>query len=366
MNNNNTNCVIVVIGPSRSGTAIIMQVLESLGMISSQSMIPTKENDSIAAYEDPEIFRIQEKLSGQNTVDAMAPPAGWLDKNETHKIEQELKEILEVRMQNIPTVFGFKDPRTALFLPLWTKIFNELNITPLYVLATREPQSVIKSMAKQWNVNESVTELFWLTNNTEALRQTGGNCFIAHYEDWFSEKAPEIAEQLLEYTGLDKFWDSSENIADVLPEAVRSGLDAPVYNGYEVKNRYVVKLHRQLRQCSGYRFDRQALMEVVMECREAMGEFAGWVFEAHRLLRQCNVGMVREKHVLGANKYLQRCKDLGDENENLRIRLSVIETALKARDRKMFYMITSTSFKVGKKIADTLTKLCKSTMPFFI
>jgi len=51
-------------------------------------------------------------------------------------------------------------------------------------------------------LREIKPELFWLTRYTEALHNSGGNCFIIHHEDWFTGKGPDIAHQLLEFTGL--------------------------------------------------------------------------------------------------------------------------------------------------------------------
>ncbi len=388
MNNITKKSVIVVLGPGRSGTSILMQILEALAMTISKDMVPPKEHNPFGAYEDIEIFKTQDELRAQISPATMPPPPEWLNSEGVHQIKVKLKTILESRIQDSSTVFGFKDPKTALFIPLWTQIFNELSITPLYILATRRPESVIKSMKNQWQESEAVTELFWLTKNTEALYQTGGNCFIVHYEDWFSERAPEVVKQLLHYTGLETFWDKSKNASDVLTAVIKPNLNRACHNDYAIKNRYVLQLQEQLQQCHGDQFDRQSLMSVVMECRKAMDEFSGWAIEAQRFFRMRGGRTKKndtqklkkelEKSILEANRYLHECKNLADINENLRIKISVQakETTknnqelkknrrdLERNNKELFALKTSTSFQVGRILINAVAKPGKNTILF--
>ena len=39
-------------------------------------------------------------------------------------------------------IWGFKDPLTAILLPMWQEIFDELHLEPFYIQAVRHPGSV--------------------------------------------------------------------------------------------------------------------------------------------------------------------------------------------------------------------------------
>jgi|MTBAKSStandDraft_2_1061841.scaffolds.fasta_scaffold05479_7 hypothetical protein len=280
--------IVVVIGSGRSGTSILMQILHGLGMSVSENLIQAKEQTPTGAYEDTEILKIQNRFISELTPESMPVPPNWFDHPLSVSTIHQLQGIVQKRMEQAATLWGFKDPRTAFLIPMWTKIFNNLNITPKYILTVRNPKNVVSSMKRQYNSDESTSELFWLTKNTEALYQTGGNCFIVHYEDWFSDKGSEITRQLLQYTGLGRLWDSTKNASHVLPEIVKPNLNRAVYTDYEVKNRHVTKLYEQLAQCNGENFNRRGLMDVVMDCRKAMDEFSGWVKEAQKYFQRSN------------------------------------------------------------------------------
>jgi hypothetical protein len=273
---------------------------------------------------------------------------------------------------------------------MFTHIFNNLSITPKYILAVRNPESVIASMKKQYNANESVSEVFWLTKNTEAIYHTGGNCFILHYEDWHTDKAPEIAKQLIQYTGLSEFWEKGKSVADAISKDVRPNLNRAVYNDYAIQNKYVLRLYEQLRQCRGTQFNRVALKEVVLECRRAMSGFSGWAIEAQRLFRQrgsesVNLERELERSVHEVNRYISQCKDLNDENENLLVALARQDEEAKEAKKKVkdltqkslnqekivkqlrkrnLTLETSTSFQVGRILVHAFKKPGKNTLMF--
>lgn len=377
----NRKHIIVIIGPSRSGASILMQLLDSFGMTVSKDMISAEEHNPFAPYEDSEIFALQSKLTKHLSPTTMPPPDGWLSKGVTNKIKFRLKSIISDRLRDNSTIFGFKDPQTALYIPMWTQVFNELDLIPLYILATRQPKSVVASMPRQEAHSPSTRELFWLTNITEAIYQTGSNCFIVHYEDWFTNRAPEVAKELLRYTKLDSFWGNDADITQIIRKIIKPYVNRAVLNDDEVTNRYVIKLQAQLEKCRGDQFDRHALMDAIMECRAAMDEFSGWAIEAQRVYKHSGnfepnkLKKDLEKSVLNANKYLQECIDLRDENENHRIKIlalnsemTEVQQKLNDKDQKLIALRNSPTFQIGQVIVKALTKPGKNTflLPFYL
>lgn len=398
MNDEEAKQVIVVLGSGRSGTSLLMQILASLGMSTSGDMIPAKEQTPAGAYEDREIFQIQNEFVSEITPQAMPMPAEWQENAKLPQVMKQLQEIVTERIAKAATIWGFKDPKTAVLIPLWTRIFNSLNLVPKYILTVRNPQSVVASMQRQYNTKRNVAELFWLSRYAEALYNTGGNCFIIHYEDWFTEKAQVVALQLLEYSGLAKYF-VHKNVNEALENAIQPNLVRSAYEDTEIKNRFVRELYTELKKCRGDKFNRQELMKAVGECRRAMDEFSGWANEAQRFLvssqtrrkGDAKISSVAEKRlaelerelksaVAEANACLRENTHLDDELVNLRMHLASdkkeFEDARKGIEaekqktinqnnqlkKENFSLRTSTSFRVGQVFVQAFAKPGKNTL----
>lgn len=361
MNENQTKKVIVVLSAGRSGTSLLMKALGNLGMTLSKDMIPGSMGNPEGFFEDAEIVQVHQELFEKlHTKPTLPLPDGWLESDPIKKARPQLRKILEERLAQSNTMWGFKDPRTVSFLPLWSRILNAPGTVPVFLLAVRDPATVATSLKRQINRAEAVTELQWLQRTCDALHHTSADCFIVHYEDWFT-RPNEMAQGLLQYTGLDQYFTS--NIDEALKEVIKPNLNRAVYNEYTVQNEYVLKLYDVLKDCRGDDFDRVKLMETAKACRKAMNAFKGWSMEAQKYLGQHETlrGKVRnqsemlekknkratdletdlnkekqhatdletdlQKLTLQNNDYLKESKDYFDEVENLRKKISALEQA---------------------------------------
>lgn len=277
--------IIVVLGSGRSGTSLLMQVLNRLGMDISDNLALADEQNTMGSYEDYEIFSRQTKILRKTCGYHWFPlEKDWFKKANIEVIRNELENIIAQKIEESKNIFGFKDPRTSLFLLMWIRIFNKLKIVPRYILTVRNPASVISSMQRQYNWSDSQSELSWLNRNVEAIRQLGANCYIVHYEDWFL-KSEEIAAELLEYTELKENF-HEDSISKTLEGVIKENLNRSIYEDYQVKNKYVIKLYDALKKCKGKDFERAMLMQTVKECQNAMHGFRGWYQHAQILLRK--------------------------------------------------------------------------------
>jgi hypothetical protein len=272
--------VIVLLSPGRSGTSLLMKALSAMGMSLSDNMIPGSVGNPEGFFEDAEIVDVHKQLlSDLGTLPTLPLPAGWLETEPTKKARPRLRKILESRLADSNSIWGFKDPRTVNFLPLWNRILNAPGTVPVFILAIRDPAAVAVSLNRQINRENTITELQWLLRTTEALNHTAADCFIVHYEDWFTRPVQQ-AQGLLRYTGLDQYF--SGNIEEALKNVIKPNLNRAVYEEYQVQNEYTLKLYDVLKDCRGEEFDRQRVMSVVKECRKAMNGFKGWYIEAHK------------------------------------------------------------------------------------
>lgn len=345
--------VIVLLSPGRSGTSLLMKALSAMGMSLSDNMIPGSVGNPEGFFEDAEIVDVHKQLlSDLGTLPTLPLPAGWLETEPTKKARPRLRKILESRLADSNSIWGFKDPRTVAFLPLWNRILNAPGTVPVFILAMRDPAAVAVSLNRQINRENTITELQWLLRTTDALNHTAADCFIVHYEDWFTRPVQQ-AQGLLRYTGLDQYF--SGNIEEALKNVIKPNLNRAVYEEYQVQNEYTLKLYDVLKDCRGEEFDRQRVMSIVKECRKAMNGFKGWYIEAQNCVKNLThlkeqdlesfkkkasefeelkklyqrnekhvVEMEKDLHqiIIQNNAYLKQIKDLHDEKEELRVRLS--------------------------------------------
>ncbi len=353
MTDNQTKDVVVVLSAGRSGTSLLMNVMNRLGMELSEEMIPGRYGNPDGYFEDSEIVQIHQNLIKDISAKANLPlPDNWLLNEKVKSAVPKLKTILKDRLQKCNGTWGFKDPRTSVLLPLWLRVFNSAVVNPIFVLAIRHPAAMVVSMRRIVDNDDTVTELQWLHRTCEALYNTSGDCYIVHYEDWF-RRGEEIAGELLNYTGLENSF-GEKDISDALRGLIKDNLNRSVYEDYDIQNKYVAMLYESLQNCRGKDFDRSKLMETVKECRNAIHGFKGWyqlALEAGSDKNQENVNKIKKlenelkdkeekqsarieeleidvaKSVSNCNSYLHKIKDLEDEVCHLRIRVTALALA---------------------------------------
>ena len=254
--------MVVVLGSGRSGTSLLMQVLVGLGLQVSEGLIAARRDNPEGFFEDAGIVRAQADLMrALGAWPYHPPPAGWLTAPSALAAADLLKTLLRERLARAAGLWGFKDPRTAAFLPLWRALFDELGLAPRYVLALRDPGSIVQSFMAAYATPAEVAERIWLQRTADALWHTRAACHVVHYEDWFS-RAREQVQGLARFTGLGQAGE-----ADPLRDIVRPDLNRSARAGHALGDPAARALHAALSDCRGDDFDRAALLRVVAACR---------------------------------------------------------------------------------------------------
>jgi hypothetical protein len=107
-----------------------------------------------------------------------------------------LTEIAERELAANGGLWGFKDPRTLRFLPLWSEIFDTLGVEPVWLLCLRDPRASAASLYARDRLPRRIGELLWIEHMTEALAELGPRLsLILPYERWFD--APQAQGEAL-------------------------------------------------------------------------------------------------------------------------------------------------------------------------
>lgn len=197
-----TRRALVVLGMHRSGTSALTRMLGLLGATLPKHLMPATDSNPRGYFESQKLFELHEQLmrdAGTSWFDLAPFPANWV---ETPLADSWIERLAEACLEEFADspFFVMKDPRMIRLLPIWTKVFDRLEIEPSYVLAVRNPLDVAASLNRAQGTDESKGMLLWLQYFLAAEHQTRGRprCFQSYealLADWRAVAA-DIAKNL--------------------------------------------------------------------------------------------------------------------------------------------------------------------------
>jgi hypothetical protein len=118
---------------------------------------------------------------------------------------------------------GIQGPRTAILLPLWQEIFDELQLEPHYILAVRHPGTVAASLSRRNRLAFAHSQALWLKTNLDVLSHAGNDLrAIVDYDRWF-ESGLQQARTVVNSSDLSDSM-SETPIAEALNQVIHPGL----------------------------------------------------------------------------------------------------------------------------------------------
>lgn len=188
---------VCILGMHRSGTSMVSRSLNLLGVnLGEENKLVAKgRHNQKGFWEYRKITRTQEsllKVFGHNWYTAKPLPKRWCNKLEIQPIRGQLKEIVEADFQD-SMLWGWKDPRNSLTLPMWQQILPELNIDLSYVIAVRNPIDVAASLEVRNNFTFEHSLKLWGLYTISALIGTyGEKRVIVLYDDFLADWEDEL------------------------------------------------------------------------------------------------------------------------------------------------------------------------------
>jgi glycosyltransferase involved in cell wall biosynthesis len=144
--------VVVITGMHRSGTSVVAQALGRSGLFLGDDLKGPSRFNPEGYFEDLAFIRFHEDLLEANgaawdagdSLNALQIP---------HSYERKARDLV-ARKSSGRSVWGWKDPRSTLFLELWDRVLPEAR----WVFAARRPAEVVSSMLnrgdlKRFSVN---------------------------------------------------------------------------------------------------------------------------------------------------------------------------------------------------------------------
>lgn len=132
---------------------MVARALNGMGLFlgNPSQLLPPAPDNTEGFWEHKDVVAIHNRLlqAFGRTWDKVLPlPIRWLSSPTIQIYKQELQEIILRETAEVP-VWGFKDPRTCLLIPLWKEICSELGISLEFVIPWRHPLEVSASLHKR-------------------------------------------------------------------------------------------------------------------------------------------------------------------------------------------------------------------------
>lgn len=130
--------ILSIIGMHRSGTSMAARYFWESGLFMGHDLLGSHWSNPAGHFEDKEFIQIHNSILRSHSTDFAV--TSHIDWNFDEGVVSRAKEILEARSSL--TQWGWKDPRTTLFLPLWKKLIPDCH----FVIVYRDYLPVVRSL----------------------------------------------------------------------------------------------------------------------------------------------------------------------------------------------------------------------------
>lgn len=189
--------IVAVLGMHRSGTSAVARGLQALGVDLGPRLMPgVAGNNERGFFEDLDANAINIELLHAlgREWDSLAPiAADELGRADLDRLRVRALELLRQRLRG-HAAYGLKDPRISLLLPFWKPLFTAVPAEARYVLCSRHPLEVARSLEKRDGMDLEKSLYLWMGHVAAMLAETAGSArVVVGYEALLADPASELA-----------------------------------------------------------------------------------------------------------------------------------------------------------------------------
>lgn len=250
--NKDKKCILVL-GMHRSGTSAVTGVLNTLGIELGSDIISPSRNNPRGYFENKKIRDVNEKILAtldSSWEDPSQLPDNWWKYKKIKAYEEKVIRIIQEDFKS-KNIFGIKDPRLCILLPLWLEVIKEVNIIPYFIFSIRNPLEIAESLKKRNDFPQKKSILLWFKYTLEAELFSRGfpRVFIEYKK--LLESPEETIKKISETLGVE-FPRSYSNVKNVVNKFIDPNLRHYKFNddlsGNQILN-IVNDLHQLLIKC---------------------------------------------------------------------------------------------------------------------
>jgi hypothetical protein len=181
--------IVIITGMHRSGTSLFTNYLQKNGLHIGHNLLEGLKGNIKGFFEDIAIMEFHKKIlrrtGHSGIIQEETIPPFKVDESDSLEVREHIQRLAA----NNP--FGFKEPRTTLFLDLWNKAIPK-EYEKSFILLFRNPDSVVDSLLRRGADPEVTTDPMvgykcWIVYNTEVLRfykKNKGLAVLIHIDDF--------------------------------------------------------------------------------------------------------------------------------------------------------------------------------------
>lgn len=137
--------VIIITGMHRSGTSLTASLLQSAGLNIGDRLMASNAGNSKGYFEDLDFVEFHENVLQSQGIDNQ----GWSKENRIEVQQQYLATAQNLILaRKDQAIWGWKDPRTTLFLDFWCQLIPQAK----YIFLYRSPWEVVDSLFRRGDI----------------------------------------------------------------------------------------------------------------------------------------------------------------------------------------------------------------------
>ena len=220
--------VVMVLGMHRGGTSAIARGLAATGVSLGNHLLAPGADNPTGFWEDLDCLSINERLLGHLGTAYDAFGFGWSLLGKPDPVIDDLKlsavQVVRSRLQEYPSTWGFKDPRTSRLLNFWRSVMAASKCEARYVIALRNPLSVALSLEKRNQIPIEKGLWLWLHHMIPAVLDSAGSTRVVVDYDALIDQPVRQIQRLASHMGLGRAATSDASIAEYLDSFLSHGL----------------------------------------------------------------------------------------------------------------------------------------------
>jgi hypothetical protein len=169
--------LVIVLGMHRSGTSALTRALPIFGIDLGSSLMPAVAGDNDKGFwEDLDVNALNDEVIaalGSNWDSLGLLPATAFECAEMQPLRERAADLVRAKMTPC-NGFGIKDPRLSLLVAFWKPVFAALRLKVVYLLAVRNPMSVVRSLRARNGFEEGKSYRMWMEHVLGAIAATQG------------------------------------------------------------------------------------------------------------------------------------------------------------------------------------------------
>lgn len=231
---------VLVLGAGRSGTSIVTRAMQATGVDLGNDFKPPSRKNPTGFFEDAALLKLSKRL--RRTLGLRPDSLRLLDDSvwtspQVMPYYAEFAATIKERFGHAP-IWGFKYARTMRLLPFWVRLFEQMDISPAYVMPVRNPLSVARSRAKldAHRGQQENSDLEWLVNVVPYFNQIRGQQLVVVDYDTLMEHPVEQLERMATRLDLPLSDETNQEIQIFANQFLKRGLQHTRFSIDDLKN----------------------------------------------------------------------------------------------------------------------------------